>query len=108
MTTKVDSAREQEILEYLWRIIPEGSTIYVIHRDTTRNGTSYLDVYAIRDGIPVWLSKMINTLCPQFTFNERHECLAVGGYGYSKEDAVIAALANRLYADARKLRFERM
>jgi hypothetical protein len=103
-------SHNDEAMAQLRRLAPEGSKLYVITRDHTRNGTTYLDVYAINrdDGVPVYLSRLIHSVCSQFPMNERRECLAVPGYGYSKQDAVISALSSKLYGRPNAIRYERL
>ncbi len=95
-TTKKERA---EAIKWLRELFPPGSVAHTVLRNVSRSGmTRRIDVYAISDNQTQWVSRAVARVVG-FTFNERHECLSVGGCGMDMGFHVVSTLSRVLYPD---------
>lgn len=96
MSKKID-AQKQDALEYLLKMLPPGSTAYTVQRHLSRSGMHRLiDVYAIQDGEPQWLTGYVARVTG-FKLDKEREALRVGGCGMDMGFHVVYELSHRLY-----------
>lgn len=94
---KVSKQRREECIERLRELAPEGSTVYCVLRYVSASGMSRgIDLYAIQDNQPRWLSRFAADALG-CRFNEKRECLAVSGCGMDMGLHVVSELSYRLY-----------
>ena len=98
MTT--DQAREQ-----LAELLPAGSTAYTVLRHVSRSGMSRdIDVIAIVDGEPRWVSGMMCAAFPRyFSRYGNRDAIRVGGCGMDMGFHLVDTLSRALYGEGYKL-----
>lgn len=100
---KVSKEEREDAIKRLREIVKPGDTLYTILRSVSSSGMSRgIDVYAFdcKDGklSKAWLSYLTAKACG-FTFNDKKECLRVGGCGMDMGFHVAYSLASVLYRD---------
>lgn len=98
---KVSKQRKAEaIAAALRELCPPGTTVYTVLRGVSRSGMSCnIDCYVISaGGEPRWISRLAADAAG-FTFNERRECIRVGGCGMDMGFHIVYGLSHALYPD---------
>lgn len=96
---KVSKAKRDEALDTLRRLCPPGTRVFTVLRHVSRSGMSRdIDVYILQDGDRVWLSRLA-AKAAGLTFNERRECIRMGGCGMDMGFALVYTLSHALYPD---------
>lgn len=93
--TRAQAAEREEARERLRALLPPGSTVYTVLRHVSRSGMMrHIDVYAILDGEPRWLSGYVSkaTGIPRVK-----DALKVGGCGMDMGFHVVYTLSHALY-----------
>lgn len=94
---KVAKQETQEAIARLREMIKPGDTVWTVLRDVSRSGMSRnIDCYLLRDGDRTWLSRLVARAIG-FSFNEKRECLRVGGCGMDMGFHVVSTLSRVLY-----------
>lgn len=100
---RATKAEQQEAISRLRATLNEGDTVYTILRHVTREGgTRYIDIYIIRDNIPLRQTHSI-AAATGHTYDDRHEAIAC-----DTEHDVVYALAYALFGDGNALNLERL
>lgn len=95
MTAKQQSANEA--IERLRETLKPGDTVYTVLRHVSRSGMSRLiDLYKMSDGEPQWLSRLA-ARAAGFTFDEKKECIRVGGCGMDMGFHLVYSLSRTLF-----------
>ena len=92
---------ERELIKWLRRKRP---MIYTILRHVSQSGMSRrIDVYAIRDNKPLYLSGLVEELC-QYKRHRRKEGLVVGGCGMDMGFAIVYNFSSQVFPNGFKYR----
>jgi hypothetical protein len=76
---------------------PPGTTVYTVLRHVSASGMMRgIDVYVIVDNEPRWLSRPVSRVLG-IPFDEKRECLRVGGCGMDMGFHVVYELSSHLY-----------
>lgn len=96
---KVSKERRENALARLRELLKPGDTVHTVLRDVSRSGMSRnIDCYVIADGEPRWISRYVADACGM-TFNEKRECIRIGGCGMDMGFAIVYDLSHTLYPD---------
>ncbi len=100
-TQKAKRAREQEeAKQHLRKLLPPGSTVYTVLRHVSKSGmTRDIDVYAMKDNEPVWLSGYVARRLGIGNWNDKREAVRVGGCGMDMGYHIAYELSHVLYHD---------
>lgn len=95
--TKAKERERDEARETLRAILPPGSTVFTVLRHCARSGMSRdIDCYAIEDGEPRWISRLVSKAAG-LSFNEKREAVRMGGCGMDMGFALVHALSYALH-----------
>lgn len=96
---KASKSEREEALARLREMVKPGDTLHTVLRHVSRSGMSRgIDVYKIEGGEPIWLSRLA-AKAAGFTFDEKRECLKVGGCGMDMGFHVVYELSHALSPD---------
>ena len=97
--TQKQSARDEAIAR-LRETLKPGDTVFTVLRSVSRSGMSRnIDLYKLEGGDRIWLSHLAARAC-DWSFNEKHECVRVGGCGMDMGFHLVYNLARTLFCDA--------
>lgn len=97
--TKARKAERAEYAAKLREMLQPGDTLYTVLRSVSRSGMKRtLDVYVMRDNEPLRLTWWIATACG-FSYDKRHEAIAVAGCGMDVGFEVVYNLGRTLWPD---------
>ncbi len=98
MTSKQQSANEA--IMRMRETLKPGDTVYTVLRHVSRSGMSRaIDLYKLSDGEPQWLSRLAARATGD-TFDEKRECIRVGGCGMDMGFHLVYGLSRVLFKDA--------
>ena len=96
---KATKEQRQAALDQLRALLPPGSKVHTVIRNVSRSGMSRsIDAYLLLDGDRRWLSRYIAIAC-EMSFDEKRECLKIGGCGMDMGFAIVYDLTRTLYPD---------
>lgn len=100
---KVSKEEREDAIKRLREIVKAGDTLYTVLRSVSSSGMSRgIDVYALQaiDGKvqKYWLSYLVAKACG-FPFNEKRDCLRIGGCGMDMGFHVVYTLSRVLFPD---------
>jgi hypothetical protein len=101
MTRKVSKAERQEAIKSLREMLKPGDTVYTSLRSVSRSGMTRkigVHFFKIEDGEirKYWLTRFVAMAC-EIRFDEKTECLSVGGCGMDMGFHVVYTLASTLF-----------
>lgn len=96
--SKASDRERESARDDLRNILKPGDTVYTVLRYVSRSGMSRgIDCYRMNDGSdPSWLSYMVSKAVG-IPFNQKRECLSVGGCGMDMGFHVVYELSAVLY-----------
>lgn len=98
MTKAKQSARDEAIAT-LRETLKPGMTVYTVLRGVSRSGMSRnIDLYVMENNAPRWISRYAATAAG-FQFDEKHDCLKIGGCGMDMGFHAVYSLSRVLYPD---------
>lgn len=97
--TKAKQSVRDEAIASLRETLKPGDTVHTVLRNVSRSGMSRdIDLYKIVDGETRWLSRLAAKACG-FTFNEKRDCIKVGGCGMDMGFHLVYSLSRVLFHD---------
>lgn len=97
--TKADKAERDEAIGRLRGMLKPGDTLFTTIRHVARSGMSRdIDLHKIENGTPHWLSRLA-AKATGFRFNDKRECLTVGGCGMDMGFHLVYECSATLYPD---------
>lgn len=97
MTTKKEKER-QEAIEYLRELLPPGSSVYTVHRHTSRSGMTHdIDVYTWKGNVKLYLSRWVATAMDWKCDVGRSRGVRMGGCGMDMGFHLINCLSYALH-----------
>ncbi len=98
---KVSKEEREDAIKRLREIVKPGMKIYTVLKSVSSSGMSRnidVFVFTVEDGEPRkwWLSPLVAKACG-FSFNEKRECLRIGGCGMDMGFHVAYSIGSVLY-----------
>lgn len=96
---RFSKSEREDAITRLRALLTPGTTVYTVLRSVSRSGmTRGIDCYLLTQDRPQWLSRLV-AKATDTPFDERHDCLKVGGCGMDMGFAVVYELSSALYPD---------
>lgn len=98
--TKIQKSERDEAIQSLRETLKPGDTVYTVLRSVSRSGMSRdIDLYKLEPEGPRWLSRIAARAC-NWTWNNKRECVKVGGCGMDMGFHLVYNLSRTLFDDS--------